>query len=158
MGEHSKDQLLPDRYSDSAQPIAPIAGARTAWFIMVLLGVGSLMPWNAFITPLDYYRLRLRGSPFESSFESILTTSFTVLGMVTIIALQRVQHYVSLRARIYGSLVACVVIFVVVASLALGPLAMDDEHMHDALSHGATTQFALLVVTVAASGVAQAGD
>lgn len=59
-----RDEALPDRFG-------------LAYIIMMLLGVGSLLPWNAMITPVDYLQLRVIGSQFEQSFLSILETSFT---------------------------------------------------------------------------------
>jgi hypothetical protein len=48
-----------------------------AYIVCYLLGIGSLLPWNAMITPTEYLHLRTAGSPFEQSFLSMLTTSFT---------------------------------------------------------------------------------
>jgi hypothetical protein len=76
--------------------------------------------------------------------------------MVTIVVLQRVQHYISLRARVYGSFVLCFVTFAITTGLALDPLVQNDDAMQDTLSHGASTQFAVLVISTAASGLAQA--
>ena len=70
---------------------------RLAFFILYLQGVGCLFPWNAFITKTDYYALAFRGSEYASSFESIVTTTFTLLGLVTILGMQRVQHLSSPR-------------------------------------------------------------
>jgi hypothetical protein len=39
------------------------------YFILYLLGIGSLLPWNALITPTEYFQLRLTGSPFIDQFE-----------------------------------------------------------------------------------------
>ena len=50
------------------------------------------------------------------------------MGFITIIFMQRLQYYVSLRARIYGSLTACLVTFTVPMALALRPLATIDNN------------------------------
>ena len=146
-------QLRSEEQTDGA---LPPDRCRLGWLILMLLGVGSLTPWNAFITPTDYYRLRLRGSQYASSFETIFTTAFTLMGFITIIFMQRLQYYVSLRARIYGSLTACLVTFTVPMALALRPLLLDDHAMHKELARGVDGQFTILVVCTAAAGTAQA--
>ena len=110
------------------------------WFIMYLQGVGALFPWNAFITPFDYFQLRLEGSSFQESFESIFTTTFTLMGLLTIIALQWLQEYVSLRTRITCSLTLLFAIFLLVTILAIAPLFQSDDAFGKALSDGADLQ------------------
>ena len=52
---------------------------------MYVQGVGSLWAWNAYITPTDYYKVVFRGSPMEQSFLAILATTYTVIGLVTLV-------------------------------------------------------------------------
>ena len=65
----------------------------------LLLGVGSLLSWNALITPIEYLKLRIAGSAFESSFESMFSTTFTWVSLTSLIIMQKIQHALSLRAR-----------------------------------------------------------
>ncbi len=124
--------------------------------IMYMLGIGSLFPWNALITPVEYFRLRLAGSAFEASFESILTTTFTCLSLITILALQPFQNTLSLRFRVLASLVLLLVVFSTTAVLAIVPLTLGDAELIDALSSGAEVQFVMLIVSGGLAGIAQA--
>lgn len=56
-----------------------------AYLLMYVQGVGSLWAWNAYITPTDYYKVVFRGSPMEQSFLAILATTYTVIGLVTLV-------------------------------------------------------------------------
>ena len=116
--------------------------------IMYMLGIGSLFPWNALITPVEYFRLRLAGSAFEASFESILTTTFTCLSLITILALQPFQNTLSLRFRVLASLVLLLVVFSTTAVLAIVPLTLGDAELIDALSSGAEVQFVMLLFCI----------
>ncbi|KAL1504091.1 hypothetical protein AB1Y20_010501 [Prymnesium parvum] len=143
-----------DSLSTSALP--PADHCYFVWFIMYLQGVGALFPWNAFITPVDYFQLRFEGSSFKSSFESIFTTTFTLMGILTIIALQWAQEYVSVSTRIKGSLVLLLLIFAVVTLLAVLPLFKSDDTFLESLSDGAGFQFGILELCVGLSGMAVA--
>ena len=92
-----EDALLNTSTTASDAMPQPHDRYRLAFFILYLQGVGCLFPWNAFITKTDYYALAFRGSEYASSFESIVTTTFTLLGLVTILGMQRVQHLSSPR-------------------------------------------------------------
>lgn len=131
----------------------PVDRCWLAFLIMYLLGVGSLFPWNAFITPADYFDLRFQDSPFSKSYESIFTSSFTAVGLLTIVALQWLQETISLRTRIRFTLAALFVIFVLATVLAVLPLTItDDDEMRRSIASGAPLQFALLLVCVTVSG------
>ena len=43
---------------------------RAALLILYLQGMGTLLPWYALITKVDYYQLIFRGSAYASSFAS----------------------------------------------------------------------------------------
>ena len=72
----ARDELVPDRFW-------------LAYFILYLMGVASLLPWNALITPVEYLKLRAHGSPFENSMESVLSIMFTSISFLTLLLLQR---------------------------------------------------------------------
>ena len=46
-----------------------------AYFIFFLLGIGSLLPWNAFITASAYYKARFCGTPFFVNFEAFFSVA-----------------------------------------------------------------------------------
>lgn len=126
------------------------------YIIMYLQGVGSLFAWNAFITPVDYYKLRFTNASFETAFESMFTTSFTAFGLITIIALQWFQSYFSLQKRIVGSLSILCAVFAVITVLALTPLSIPDHELLSSLEDGATLQLIILLLCIAVSGTMQA--
>ncbi|KAL3914954.1 MAG: hypothetical protein SGPRY_007434 [Prymnesium sp.] len=131
-----------DESSDSitTAPSPPTDSCYLAYIILYLQGVGALFPWNALITPFDYFQLRFQGSPFQGSFESIFTTTFTLIGLVTIILLQWGQHYLSLSIRIKGSLAMLLAIFVVITLLSVLPLLRSNDDFLPSLSSSATLQ------------------
>ena len=127
-----------------------------AYLIMMLLGVGSLLAWNALITPIEYLKLRIAGSDFDSSFESMFSTTFTSISLLSLLAMQRIQHYVSLRHRIVGSLLLLLAVFVLLTGLAVAPLTLADDRLLGGLRDGATAQFTVLIVCGALCGIGQA--
>lgn len=137
----------------SSEGVKPVDRWNEVWLIMYLQGVGCLFPWNAFITPSNYFQLRFVGSPFEESFESIFTTTFTLFGLATIIALQWIQRYVPLRTRIIGALTTLFAVFLLVTALAVEPLLQADSNLDNKLKNGAVTHFVVLVACVGLSGV-----
>ena len=122
--------------------------------IFYMQGVGALFPWNAFITPTDYYALRLAGSPFASSFESIFSISFTLCGLLTMILLRSLPEPSSLRTPIMSSQMVMVGAFAITAALTLRTLLRFDPHIDATLSAAANVQFAWLVTAVALCSVA----
>ena len=137
------DEAVPDRYW-------------LAYLIMYLLGVGSLLPWNTLITPTEYFQLRLAGSPFEGSFESILSTSFTATSFVMVTWLQSLQRILSLRLRILGGLALLLLSIGTLMVLAIHPLFYSDAELLEQLANGATSQFYALVLCGALCGIGQA--
>lgn len=147
--------LLTNTSSSSSSP-APQDKYRVAYLILYLQGVGCLFPWNAFITKTDYYALAFRGSPYEDTFESIITSSFTFLGLLTIIGLQHVQHLSTPRVRIIGALSLQLTVFLGIFAMSVAPLAVEPAQLSDTLQSGATRTFVLTVIGVALAGMSQA--
>ena len=123
--------------------------------VMYLLGVGSLLPWNALITPIEYFQLRFSGSEFERSFESFLTITFTCVSTVVVLSLQQWQHLVSLRVSIVVSLLLLIAVFVILTALAIAPLRLKDDALLAHLSGDASTQFAIVIACSALCGIGQ---
>ena len=140
--EHRRDDLVLDRCS-------------SVYLIMMLLGVGSLLPWNALITPIVYMRLRISGSGFESSFESMFSTTFTWSSFLSILLLQKLQNHLSLRLRILGSLFLLLAVFVLLTALAVAPLSLPEHRLLSEIRAGATLQFAVIMVCGALCGLGQ---
>lgn len=139
----SRDEAVADRY-------------HIAYIVMYLLGIAALTPWNAMITPIDYLHLRVAGSAFEQSFESVLTTSFTCIAFSTLLCMQKLQGFVSIQARVVFPLLLLIAIFSVLTGLALAPLGLPDAELLDSLEKGASSQFFALVGSGMLCGVGQA--
>mgnify|MGYP006137294863 CR=1 FL=1 len=159
-GPYSRDflpeaALLTNTSSSSSSP-PPQDKFRIAYLILYLQGVGCLFPWNAFITKTDYYALAFRGSPYEGTFESIITSSFTFLGLLTIIGLQHVQHLSTPRVRIIGALSLQLTVFLGIFAMSVAPLGVEPAQLSDTLQSGATRTFVLTVIGVALAGMSQA--
>ena len=45
------------------------------------------------IHAIEYLHLRVAGSAFEQSFESVLTTTFTWIAFATLLCMQKFQNY-----------------------------------------------------------------
>jgi hypothetical protein len=56
-----------------------------AYYIFFLLGIGLLLPWNAFITASAYYRSRLCGTDYFVNFESYLSVAFSLSSEMSLI-------------------------------------------------------------------------
>ncbi|XP_061436728.1 equilibrative nucleoside transporter 1-like, partial [Lethenteron reissneri] len=137
---------------------------KAVWIIFFLLGLGTLLPWNFFITAEEYFKSRLAqrhvssnasGQPgvqgnasevgghhpadssLERNFNSVLTLC-SMLPMLIFTCLNSVLHRrISECVRMLGSLVAILIFFVLTAALV---------HVH-VLSHQPSTFFAITMVT-----------
>ena len=116
--------LAEDSTSSSAPSSASGERPGEHWSVPAFfaLGVGSLWAWNAFITPTGFYALLFEGTRWEDTFLPTLTSSFTLVGLVSILALQPLLHLVTARRRVLVSLGAIGVAFGGACLLALWPL------------------------------------
>jgi len=128
----------------------------TAVAVMTLMGVGSLFPWNAFITPLDYYALLFKRSSFENSVVSVISATFTGVGLVAIIVLQGLQHSFKVRTLILFALALEIVVFILIVAATTALLLFSDDTLDVELPRHASLTFALLLVCVSIASVAQA--
>ena len=123
---------------------------------MYLQGIGVLFPWNAFITCTNYYNLRFAGTSVATSYESIFTTSFTLVGLVPIVALQWAQECVSIRSRVVGGLLTQTLVFTVASALAIQPLTLSDAEFETSIAASGERTFGVLVGCLCVAGMAQA--
>ena len=155
------DSLEGDSRDGAASTSATVSDAvpqphdpyRLAFFILYLQGIGSIFPWNVFITKTDYYALAFRGSEYAPSFWRIVTTTYTLMGLVTIFCMQRVQHLSSPRSRVVGGLTLMLGVFLVIFGFSAAPLALPTEQLAPFLQRTRTSLFS---VTVAGVALAQA--
>ena len=127
-----------------------------AYFILYLLGVGSLLPWNVMITPTQYFQLRFDGSPFVSSFESVLSVSFTFTCLLGVISFQWLQHVIPIRVSILSGLLLMLLALGTLAVLATTPLFASDDEILDVLAGSSSVQFVALITCGAICGIGQA--
>ncbi|GAA6225625.1 equilibrative nucleoside transporter 1-like [Lates japonicus] len=110
------------------------------WLIFFLLGLGTLLPWNFFMTATMYFTSRLKDtSPVRSSANqteeaggqrSILEAKFnnvmTLCAMLPLLLFTCLNSFlhtlISQRLRVMGSLLIIMVIFIVTAILVKVPL------------------------------------
>ena len=114
-----------------------------AYALFLLLGAGSLFPWNAFITASAYFEARFCSTSFAEVFENVfsLTNSGSqILGLA--IAL-RYGEKASLRLRVLVPLGIWLSLFALTAALVF----VDDERV------GRTTLFSVTVLSVFAAGL-----
>jgi len=76
---HERTALF--RHKDTA----PEDKSNLAYYIFFLLGIGSLLPWNAFITASAYYRSRFCGTPFFVNFESAFSVAYSLSSEVSLV-------------------------------------------------------------------------
>ena len=84
-----------------------------------MLGIGTLFPWNSFITATSYYMKRFCGSPHELTFESDIGIAYMVANLVVLCVVVRYQNLFSRRLRVLGSFVVWFVLFGITTLLVL---------------------------------------
>lgn len=112
---------LPLRYS-------PKDSYNLVYIIFFLMGIGSLLPWNFFITAKHYWLYKLSNhshpnkpdeepSDLSDYFESYLAIASTVPSVLCLILNYVLVNRLSPRARILSSLIVILVVFVVTTVL-----------------------------------------
>jgi MFS family permease len=102
----------------SSSAAAPNTGQTLTWVIFFLLGLGNLLPWNAFITASAYYKKRFCGAAFEDTFESFFSMFYTVSQPIgLILTLLYAQKY-SMKTLVLYPLIAYSVVFILITILA----------------------------------------
>ena len=81
------------------------------YFIFLLLGAGTLFPWNAFITVNQYYSSRFCGSPYAGDYLAYYGFVFNLFEVATLIGCV-MYGWDTVRAPLY----AFVVLFMVTAA------------------------------------------
>ena len=72
---------------------APEDTHNMAYYIFFLLGIGSLLPWNAFITASEYYRNRFCGTDYVLNFEAWFSVAYSLSSEISLIVRSFVQIY-----------------------------------------------------------------
>ncbi|XP_041645819.1 equilibrative nucleoside transporter 3 [Cheilinus undulatus] len=121
--------LLPKH---SSVPLAvrysPEDSYNLVYIIFFLMGIGSLLPWNFFITAKHYWLYKLSNntndasgreqhSPLSDYFESYLTIASTVPSVLCLILNYFLVNRMSAQVRILSSLFVILVVFILTTAL-----------------------------------------
>ncbi|XP_014013461.1 equilibrative nucleoside transporter 1 isoform X1 [Salmo salar] len=97
------------------------------WLIFFMLGLGTLLPWNFFMTATMYFTSRLRDptqistnkpydrSPVEASYNNVSTLCAMVPLLIFTCLNSVLHHRIPQKFRIMGSLVVILVLFLITA-------------------------------------------
>lgn len=95
--EGADEEIANDHHERTAlfqnkKDVAPNDDNNLAYYIFFLLGIGSLLPWNAFITASAYYRARFCGTDYFWNFEAFFSVSYSLSSEVSLVfvVLQRI--------------------------------------------------------------------
>lgn len=127
----------------SSRDQAPTVGGKLAYYIFFLLGLGAMLPWNAFITAHGYFQSRLQDTPFAHNFENFFSVGFTGSNLLSLLLLLRFPNLVPQSKGITGPLVLNVISFSLITVLVMFP--------PEPLAH-----FAVVMCCVVFSGVCNA--
>ena len=124
---------------------------RTRWCVECAWSKGILWAFNSLITTSDFYAVLFHDSFAEHSFINMLVTCFNLFGVATLLALQRLQHLVSLRVRILCSQQLVFTAFVMATAFAM---AIPDTSLEQPRADHAVTsvQWLLCIATIASVG------
>ncbi|GIL90052.1 hypothetical protein Vretimale_18111 [Volvox reticuliferus] len=93
------------------------------YFIFVLLGTGTLLPWNVFLTEKEFYDVRLHVQPYNGyiteNFMSLFCLVFNTANLVALGFLVKFQKHLSLRVLVLQPLVITFIMLLSTAALAL---------------------------------------
>ena len=67
-------------------------GATTAYIIFFMLGVGNLLPWNAFITAANYFHHRFCNTSHENTFESAFALTCNIAQCMCLFLVVKYQN------------------------------------------------------------------
>jgi len=79
--------------------------------------MGCLFSWNAFITVTAYFAVQVRGSNFESNFESYFGFTFQAVNIMMLVLANRVQSRIPLKYRILPPMVIQFVAFIGITAM-----------------------------------------
>ncbi|NXE73115.1 S29A1 protein, partial [Cochlearius cochlearius] len=109
-----------------SKPLCPLRRYKAVWLIFFILGLGTLLPWNFFMTAREYFIRRLADSNQTSEpalspsyLQSMFDNFMTLCAMVPLLVFTCLNSFIHQRIpqqiRILGSLVAIGLVFLVTA-------------------------------------------
>lgn len=82
-----------------------------AYAILFLLGVGNMLPWNAFITAQSYFASRFCGTIFANSFENFFSISYTLAQPLGLLVSLFYGHKIPMISQIRIPLIIYAILF-----------------------------------------------
>ncbi len=116
--ELSEVSLRSSRLSDNLSS-ANLPGKNSAYIIFFILGIGSLLPWNAFITSSTYYQTRFCGTAYENSFESFFSMLYTAAGPIGLCISILFQDHLPIRTLVLYPLIIYFGVFIIITIMVL---------------------------------------
>ncbi|XP_017268313.1 equilibrative nucleoside transporter 3 [Kryptolebias marmoratus] len=121
---HSPSESLLPKHTSTPLAVrySPEDSYNLVYIIFFLMGIGSLLPWNFFITARDYWIYKLSNSSDHSgqqhsdisdNFESYLSVASTVPSVLCLILNYFLVNRLSADVRILSSLVVILLVFLV---------------------------------------------
>ncbi|KAM8718078.1 hypothetical protein ACLKA7_004736 [Drosophila subpalustris] len=122
---NNDDRCLLEREHDEVllMSTAPTAGSALTYCVFYLLGIGTMTPWNFFVTAEDYWKYKFRNTtlngtqpmeeltPLQKSFTCDLTLTATISGTTFLLLNAVYGHHITLRAKMLGTLCTIFVLF-----------------------------------------------
>eukprot|EP00730_Choanoeca_flexa_P001033 TRINITY_DN10454_c0_g1_i3.p1 TRINITY_DN10454_c0_g1~~TRINITY_DN10454_c0_g1_i3.p1 ORF type:complete len:167 (+),score=17.49 TRINITY_DN10454_c0_g1_i3:111-611(+) len=85
--------------------------------LFFLEGIGSLFPWNAFITVTSFFDTKFEGTQYANNYENYFSFSFQISNILFLLLALRFQQRFSLNSRVIWPLLLQVVIFSIMTIL-----------------------------------------
>lgn len=122
MDSEEQESLLPQPRTRSQQP--PIDRCNAVFIVFYFIGIGSLLPWNFFITANKYFQFKLRNTslPWDDgyfktdlqlNFESSITIASTVPNVLFNFITAFMASRIPLKGRMIFSNVVVIVVFII---------------------------------------------
>jgi MFS family permease len=108
---------LGSKGSDHNVQAEGLLGRKKAYIIFFILGLGSLLPWNAFITSSTYYQSRFCGTEFEKIFEAFFSMLYTTAQPVGLLITVFYQENFSIKSLVFYPLVLYALVFFIITLL-----------------------------------------
>eukprot|EP00038_Savillea_parva_P003348 m.124289 g.124289 ORF g.124289 m.124289 type:complete len:500 (-) comp11150_c6_seq2:881-2380(-) len=112
--EDDGDDILHQSVGDARRGSldAPRDAYNAAYMIFYLQGLGTLIPWNAFITVNAYFDEKLEQSHYKNNVLPYFTTSFQIVNILLLVFATKVMGEVPMRVRIGLPMFIQLIVFV----------------------------------------------
>ncbi|KAH8249627.1 hypothetical protein KR032_010954 [Drosophila birchii] len=121
----ANERCLLERPEDEVVLVSnePTRGRLFTYIVFYLLGIGTMTPWNFFVTAEDYWKYKFRNTsingtdpdeeltPLQRSFTCDLALTATISGTTFLLLNAIYGHHVSLRQKMVGTLWMILILF-----------------------------------------------